>query len=326
MKTIRCTQCNLVNLYTNLSCNRCDYPFPEIDSETTQYVSSENSFVAEETESSFYPNQSERSYQSSDRGLNQQFQAPYQPNYQFNHRNKLLKKKLAVYSMIFGILSFPIANFAVGTVLCIIGALLFGSIGVALGFIIAFSFIPTGLITGIVALVKANKSPYEYGGKGFAIAGIVLSGFSFLVVPIVIAIAIPNLLAARRAANEGSAISSLRDIAKAQTQFGETKYHCGDLNELGQNKLIDSVLAKGTKSGYIFFITRTPNGCDIYAKPSVENGISATGTRSFYFSLEEGKLRTSSDKGVMPTNESPILSVEGFPNGYSFRTPQIANR
>lgn len=273
MKTVRCLHCNLVNLYTNHFCNRCNSPLPEINPEVAQDFLNGNSFETKETESSFESNQTERSFQSSENRYNQQ----YQSNYQFNHRNKSLKKKLAVFSMIFGILSFPIVNLAVGGLLCIIGALLFGTLGVILGLIVAFLFIPTGLITGITALVRANKKPFEYGGKGFAIAGIILSGFSLLVVPIVTAIAIPNLLAARRSANEGSAISSLRSIAKAQTTFGETKYHCADLNELGQNKLIDSVLAKGTKSGYIFFITRTPNGCDIYAKPLSEDGVSATG-------------------------------------------------
>ena len=75
-----------------------------------------------------------------------------------------------------------------------------------LGFLTAFLligllFAPIGLILGIVALAKIKKKPHIYGGQGFAIAGIVTSSMIVLIFPIIAAIAIPNLLAARRMAN-----------------------------------------------------------------------------------------------------------------------------
>jgi len=84
-------------------------------------------------------------------------------------------------------------------------------------------------------------------------------GFSLIELLIVVAIigiisslAIPNLLASRRAANEGSAFSAMRSIHSAQTTYlntaGDGKY--GSLSDLGSALLIDETLSSGTKAGY----------------------------------------------------------------------------
>src|SRR5262249_18789190 len=69
------------------------------------------------------------------------------------------------------------------------------------------------IVLGIVALVKANNAPAEYGGKGRAIVGIACGAISVLVMPavlgIVAAIAIPSLLRARVSANEAAAIGDV---------------------------------------------------------------------------------------------------------------------
>src|SRR5436853_3147689 len=75
------------------------------------------------------------------------------------------------------------------------------------------------------------------------------------IIGIIAAIAIPNLLASRRAANEGSAQSSLRTIHSAQSTYQSTSGNGAfstDLTTLGTVNLIDPVLKLGSKSGYNF--------------------------------------------------------------------------
>ncbi|MCI0487937.1 MAG: DUF4190 domain-containing protein [Blastocatellia bacterium] len=76
-----------------------------------------------------------------------------------------------------------------------------------------------GLVFGIVAVVKANKYPTEYGGKGMAIAGIVMNGLLVFLIPIIAAIAIPNLIKAIIEVNEAIAIEQMREIALAQSTY-----------------------------------------------------------------------------------------------------------
>src|SRR5918993_4462203 len=75
------------------------------------------------------------------------------------------------------------------------------------------------------------------------------------IIGIIAAIAIPNLIASRRAANEGSAQSSLRTLHSSQATYQATKGNgafAGTLAALQTANLIDSVLGGGTKSGYAF--------------------------------------------------------------------------
>src|SRR5437773_2635844 len=123
------------------------------------------------------------------------------------------------------------------------------------------------------------------------------------IIGIIAAIAIPNLLASKRAANEASAQQSLRTVHSSEATFqstigsgnfalmtaGGATYGDGSANLLGQS-LIDAVLGSGTKSGYIFDVQKTDLAvgppavaAQFYATavPSTPNGVSQTGTRRF---------------------------------------------
>lgn len=172
--------------------------------------------------------------------------------------------------------------------------------------LIGIPFALAGLVLGIVALVKANKKPNVYGGKGFAIAGIATGSLIVLVFPIIAAIAIPNLLAARRSANEASAVSAMRALSAAESTYMATSGgKCADLPTLGAEKLVDSTLASGERSGYRFSVASLPvrgGGCELHAVPVSDS----TGWRSFYFSTEDGTVRFSKSGKIADRNDAPL--------------------
>jgi prepilin-type N-terminal cleavage/methylation domain-containing protein len=111
------------------------------------------------------------------------------------------------------------------------------------------------------------------------------------IIGILAAIAIPNLLSSRRAANEGSAQASIRVIhtseAIYQATAGGGAY--GTLSALWNQGLLDPVLGQADtegKSGYIFDVIDLGGvggaaTFGAYGVPMVSSGPTATGTRRF---------------------------------------------
>ena len=150
-----------------------------------------------------------------------------------------------------------------------------------------------------------------------AIIGLVRGYFGVALIPflIIAAIAIPNLLRSRIAANQASAVGSLRTLNTAAITYS-SEYNVGfptgiaqlaapvgsaspDANAAG---LIDDVLAKGAKSGYEFTYSAGEkdslgrvNTYTIHADPIS----SSTGT-NHYFTDQSGVIRQES---VGPANE-----------------------
>jgi len=137
------------------------------------------------------------------------------------------------------------------------------------------------------------------------------------IIGIIAAIAIPNLLASRRAANEASAIATMRTIfsseATYQSTTGAGQY--GDLAALGTAGLVDSVVvasATTPKSGYNFTADRVGTGTPYFDASTtpvggVVSGLTATGTRSFY--TNESGVMYFNLAGTAPTGDATTRAV-----------------
>ncbi len=151
------------------------------------------------------------------------------------------------------------------------------------------------------------------------------------IILIIAAIAIPNLLRSRIAANQASAVGSLRTLNTAEVTYATT-YNTGYSSTLGDlgpapsggtpvataAGLVDEVLsgsAAGTatattssKSGYTF--TYTPGGTDTsgkintYSFTAAPISVGTTGT-NFYYTDQSGVIRQNST-AVAGSTDSPL--------------------
>jgi type IV pilus assembly protein PilA len=141
------------------------------------------------------------------------------------------------------------------------------------------------------------------------------------IILIIAAIAIPNFLRSRIAANQASAIESIRSITTAQVTFSTT-YGTGFTSTLtvlgpppsGQGVtstaagLLDDVLAAGYKSGYSFFYspsefnaaTNEYYGYTIVGNPST---LGQTGG-VYYYSDQTGVIRANSTSTAGSTDSA----------------------
>ena len=156
--------------------------------------------------------------------------------------------------------------------------------------------------------------------KGFSLIELLIV---VAIILIIAAIAIPNLLRARMASNESSAVASIRTINTAMVSYnssyptvgyapllvnlgpGGVSQACPTTPTTDSACLIDGQLASGSKSGYNFAATGTSGSYAAWANPVQLN---ATGVNSFC-SIADAVVRNAGQSGSVTTcagTETPI--------------------
>jgi type IV pilus assembly protein PilA len=171
----------------------------------------------------------------------------------------------------------------------------------------------------MVTLPNQTQRRHPSSAAGFSLIELLIVVAIILVIA---AIAIPNFIRSRMAANEAAAVSGLRNLSTAEVVYSTT-YGLGyaaSLATLGPPagggppgptaaELIDVIMAAGTKSGYVYTYTAGApdatgkiNDYQINADPLQ---VGATGTRHFF--VDESGIIRQNLAGKAGITDPPIL-------------------
>ena len=149
--------------------------------------------------------------------------------------------------------------------------------------------------------------------KGFSLIELLIV---VAIILIIAAIAIPNLLRSKIAANQASAVGSLRTLNTSciaySTSYGQFPAALTNLGPIASGgtasstsaDLIDSVLAAGSKSGYTFKFTAgsANQSYTITATPIT----AATTGQNMYFTDQSGVIRVDTSGAGAGASSTPI--------------------
>lgn len=163
--------------------------------------------------------------------------------------------------------------------------------------------------------------------KGFSLIELLIV---VAIILIIAAIAIPNLLRAKIAANESSAAASIRTIVTANIEYSTSYPSAGypaALANLGPNGsncssgpastaacIIDAVLSSGTKSGYTIITTgqTAVNGANTqFTASDVPQTWNSTGVKAFCAN-EDGVVRSQTPTAA-PSNVTTDATCAAAP-------------
>lgn len=156
--------------------------------------------------------------------------------------------------------------------------------------------------------------------KGFSLIELLIV---VAIILIIAAIAIPNLLRSRMAANEASAVGSIRTINTSEVTYSATWGigYAAALSNLGGTTpctassttscLLDPVLSAGAKSGYTFAAvgnTTSGGALQAYEVNGTPTSAGTTGTRSFC-SDQSGVIRYKTTGTAIGTTAGNCAAV-----------------
>jgi prepilin-type N-terminal cleavage/methylation domain-containing protein len=145
------------------------------------------------------------------------------------------------------------------------------------------------------------------------------NGFSLIellivvaIILVIAAIAVPNMLRSKIAANQASAVSSTRVIVSAELSYFQTYGGGTDFAQslttlgAGSANLLDSSLTAGSKTGYTFTLSATQSGGPYFNQFFISTapqtaGVSGTNT---YCAIEDAALRMDTTGTVFASHDA----------------------
>jgi len=131
---------------------------------------------------------------------------------------------------------------------------------------------------------------------------------------VIAAIAVPNLIEARKHGNEAAAIGALMTISTAESLFregdkeGDEEFDYGSLRELSDVSLIDGVLGSGTKQGYVFTCEPHPETPEFLWTATASPAVPGTTGDRYFGATQSGVIYYSTTGPVQ-------FDAEGEPLG-----------